>query len=158
VVPVAHPDGRHLRSVRTLFTAACAEPRQLYARSVIATLRPCRWNRSVRFSFPPLIAPGFRPLHDFFQRFHVFRRSTTKAPAITVRDKFCEGALPRLLLPVSQGSEFSGIQSQFARHLDMSTAQSETLPRFKPRLKFRWYRHQCSPLRQLSAVNRSTAK
>jgi hypothetical protein len=85
------------------------------------------------------------------------RGSNDQSACITVRDKFCEGALPRLLLPVSQGSEFSGIQSQFARHLDMSMAQSETLPRFKPRLKFRWYRHQCSPLRQLAAVNRSTA-
>ena len=148
---------RRAHSLRTLFAATSAEVRQLFARSVIATLRPCRRNRSVRFSLPPFAAPPFRTLHDFFQRLHVFWRSTTKALAITVRDKFREGALPRFLLPVSQRPEFSGIQSQFASHLDMRMAQPETLPRFKPRLKLRWYRHQCSPLRQRAAVNRSTA-
>ncbi|WP_133660699.1 hypothetical protein [Paraburkholderia sp. BL10I2N1] len=154
---VAHPDSRHVHSVRTLFTATWAEVWQLCARSVIATLRPCRWNRSVRFSFPPLAAPPFRTLHDFFQRLHVFWRSTTKALAITMRNKFREGALPRFLLPVSQRSEFSGIQSQFASHLNMGMAQPEALPRFEPRLQLGWYRHQGAPLRQLAAVKRSTA-
>lgn len=156
---VADSDGRPppCHSFRTRFAATSVEVRPLFARSVIATLWLCQRNRSVRFSFPPLAAPPFRTLHDFFQRLHVFWRSTTKAPAITMRDKFPEGSLPRLLLPGSQRSEFSGIQSQFAGHLDMGMAQPEALPRFKPRLKLRWYRHQYSPVRQLAAVNRSTA-
>ncbi len=108
VVDFAHPDGHHVRPVRALFTATCAEVPQLFARSVIATLRPCRWNRSVRFSLPPLTAPPFGTLHEALQRLHVFWRNMAKALLITMRDKFREGALPRFLLPVSSDPNFRG--------------------------------------------------
>jgi len=65
-----------------------------------------------------------------------------KRIAMALRDRSGEGSLPRVLLHISQRYPFSGIQSQFASHLDMSVARPATLPRFNPGLKLRSCPHQ----------------